>query len=152
MNKMMSLLIMTTLLFTGTAFSKPKPPEAGGFIGEQSMPYHCTNPQSADCLIVGGFRGPSQQVSTAEQAKQMSDEKKVRLRGYIVQSLGGEDYLFQDETGTIAIEIDYKRWRGQIITPDDLVELYGEIDKDWKSIAIDVKHVIKVHPDTPPIM
>lgn len=149
---MISLLAMTTLLFTGIAFAKPKPPELGGFIGEQSMPYHCTDSQSEDCLKMGGFRGPSQQVSTVAQVKQMSDHQKVKLIGNIMQSLGGDDYLFQDETDSIQVEIDYKNWRGQIITPDDLVELYGEIDKDWKSIEINVKHIIKVHPDKPPIM
>lgn len=74
----------------------------------------------------------------------MSDDAWITLRGHIVQQIGKELYLFRDDTGTINVDIDDKRWMGQIVTPDDRVELQGEIDKDWNSIELDVKRIIKL--------
>lgn len=104
----------------------------GGFVGGQAS-------------TSGGFRGPSIEVSTVAAAKEMRDDQRVVLRGYIVKSLGDELYLFKDDTGTINVDIDGKRWKGQVITPEDLVEIRGEVDKDWHSIEIDVKRIIKLN-------
>ena len=91
----------------------------------------------------GGYAGPGPDVVTVEQAKTMGDDAKVALRGHIVQSLGGKEYLFKDGTGTITVEISQKRWQGQTVGPDDLVEIHGEVDKDWSSVEIEVKRIIK---------
>lgn len=153
MKKIIPLFTVATLLFTGAAMAKPTPPGPGGFVGDQTTQERCVG-GPADCRGPhmgmggpGGFQGPSMSISTVEQVKQMNDDQKVALKGYIIQSLGGEDYLFKDDTGTIQVEIDHKRWRGQVITPNDLVEIQGEVDKDWKSIEIDVKRIVKVNAD-----
>lgn len=151
MKKIIPLFTAVTLMFTGAAMAKPTPPGPGGFIGDQATQERCVG-GPADCRGpqmggMGGFQGPSISVSTVEQVKQMNDDQKVALRGYIIQSLGDEDYMFKDDTGTIQVEIDHKRWRGQVITPNDLVEIQGEVDKDWKSINVDVKRIIKLHAD-----
>ena len=91
----------------------------------------------------GGYSGPGPAVVTAEQAKGMKDDAKVTLRGKIVQHLGGKHYVFQDATGTIDVEISDKRWQGQNIGPDDLVEIYGEVDKEWSKVKIEVKRISK---------
>jgi uncharacterized protein (TIGR00156 family) len=57
--------------------------------------------------------------------------------------MGGEDYLFQDSTGTITVEIDDKRWMGQVVGPSDTVEIYGKVDKDWNKVEVDVKRIVK---------
>lgn len=94
----------------------------------------------------GGFKGPSSlAVITVDEAKKRSDNEYVALRGHIVQSLGDEEYQFQDSTGIITIEIEHKRWQGQVITPDDLIEIHGKIDRDWRSIEMDVKRLFKVN-------
>ncbi|CAK7033066.1 MAG: Protein YgiW [Desulfovibrio sp.] len=93
--------------------------------------------------VGGGYTGPGPQVVTVEQAKGMRDDAPVALKGYIVQNLGNEDYLFKDATGTITVEIDHDKWAGQNIGPDDLVQLYGEVDKDWSGVEIDVDRVVK---------
>ncbi|RKS84783.1 uncharacterized protein (TIGR00156 family) [Orbus hercynius] len=148
MKKMIPLTTIAVLLFVGSAIAKPAP-NAGGFLGNNAVAEQQCN-VNADCLgnammgNQGGFRGPSMTISTVAQAKEMSDDQRVSLKGYIIQSLGDKDYLFKDDTGTIQLEIDHKRWRGQIITPNDLVEIQGKIDKDWKSIEVDVKHLVKV--------
>ena len=92
---------------------------------------------------MGGYTGPGPSISTVEQARKMRDDTHVTLRGRIVQHLGGEHYLFKDETGTINVDIDHKRWQGQTVGPDDIVELYGEVDKDWNELEIDVDRLIK---------
>lgn len=92
----------------------------------------------------GGFTGPSVEVITIEQAKGMSDDTFVILRGNITKNIGDELYVFTDGTGTINIEIDDEDWNGQNIGPEDLVEIRGEIDKGWTSIEIDVDSVSKI--------
>ena len=91
----------------------------------------------------GGFTGPGPSINTVEQAKGMRDDTHVMLRGRIIQQLGGKHYLFQDDTGTIEVEIENKHWQGQNVGPEDLVEIYGEVDKDWSERVIDVDRIIK---------
>lgn len=91
----------------------------------------------------GGYTGPGPSINTVEQAKNMRDDTHVALRGRIIQHIGGDHYVFQDETGTINVDIDGKRWRGQSVGPDDVVEIYGEVDKDWTELEIDVDRLIK---------
>lgn len=107
------------------AFARPGP---GGWQGASS----------------GGYAGPGPDLVTVEQAKNMPDDAHVALKGHIIQSLGGKDYVFKDATGTITVEISGKRWQGQNIGPEDLVEIHGEVDKDWTSVEIDVKRIIKL--------
>lgn len=92
----------------------------------------------------GGFVGPTGTVTTAEKAKTFADDTWVTLRGKIEQRIGGDHYIFRDASGTVNVEIDNKRWNGQTITPQDTVEIQGEVDKDWNSVEIDVKQINKV--------
>ncbi len=91
----------------------------------------------------GGFTGPGLSVISAAQAREMRDDTNVTLRGNIVRHLGGEDYLFQDASGTIQVEIDQHKWAGQNIAPGDVVTLHGEVDKDFFSVKVDVEQVVK---------
>ena len=91
----------------------------------------------------GGYTGPGPDFVTVEQAQNMKDDAHVALKGYIVQRLGGDRYLFKDKTGEITLEISEKRWAGQQIGAEDLVEIYGEIDKDWFDLEVEVKRLVK---------
>ena len=91
----------------------------------------------------GGFSGPGPALVTVKQALEMPDDAKVTLKGKIVKSLGDDSYVFQDATGTIEVEIDHDVWRGQNITPEDVVVITGEMDKDWNHKAIDVSSLTK---------
>lgn len=91
----------------------------------------------------GGFSGPVT-VVTAEQAKTLKEDSKVTLRGTIERHIGGENYVFKDASGTIEVEIDDRRWAGQTVSPQDAVEIYGEVDKNWRSVEIDVKKIRKL--------
>ena len=52
--------------------------------------------------------------------------------------------MFKDDTGTVNVEISEKRWGGQQVGPDELVEIQGEIDKDWTEFEIEVKRLTKL--------
>lgn len=91
----------------------------------------------------GGFTGPGPALTTVKEAQGMRDDTRITLNGQIVQHLGGDRYLFKDHTGSIRVEIDDDEWMGQTVGPDDTVEIYGEVDKDWNSVEIDVKRLTK---------
>ncbi|MCM1513067.1 MAG: YgiW/YdeI family stress tolerance OB fold protein [Oxalobacter formigenes] len=92
----------------------------------------------------GGFTGPGPALATVKQALSMRDDMPVTLKGYIVQSLGDEKYLFKDATGTIRVEIDHDVWQGLQVAPQDLVEIQGEVDRDWSKIKVEVSRISKV--------
>ncbi len=92
----------------------------------------------------GGFTGPvdAKASTSVEEAKQLSDDSYVVLRGKIVKSVGHEKYLFEDKSGSIVIEIDDDDWKGLTVGPNDTVEIRGEVDTHWtKPTNIDVDSV-----------
>lgn len=94
--------------------------------------------------IFAQYTGPQADLTTTvKEAKTMRDDTHVTLQGKIVQNLGGEKYLFRDETGDIVIEIDNDKWMGVTVNNEDTVIIYGEVDQDWNSIEIDVDRINK---------
>lgn len=91
----------------------------------------------------GGFQGPASTptIVTVEQAKSAPDDTMVLLRGHIIEHIKSDDYTFKDDTGTIRVDIDHDKWAGQNVTPENLVEIWGEVDKGWNSVEIDVKSI-----------
>lgn len=88
----------------------------------------------------GGFAGPDgMSATTVEKAKKMRDDAHIVLTGYIVSRIGGEKYVFRDNSGDITVEIDDKDFRGQTVTPQNLVRIIGEVDKSFgRDVEIDV--------------
>lgn len=100
----------------------------------------------ANAQTVGGFEGPNVNQSAAvvsvQEALNLNDEDKVVLQGNIINSLGDEKYTFKDATGEVIIEIDDEDWKGLKVTPENTVEITGEVDKDVNEpTAIDVDTV-----------
>jgi len=92
----------------------------------------------------GGFTGPiNGNIMTAARAKLAWDDTPVTLRGRIVRGLGGERYEFQDESGTVVLDIDHDKWYGLQIGPSDTVVVYGEIDREYHRVEVDVKQITK---------
>lgn len=120
-------IIMASLLFASTSVFAE-------FIGQNSQTIQKEQ---------GGFMGPSISKTTVEKVKTSKDDMPVVLEGNIIQHLGKDKYLFRDQTGDITIEIDNDDWKGVTVTPKDSVTIYGEVDKDWNSIEIDVDSVVK---------
>lgn len=91
----------------------------------------------------GGFFDESQAVKTVAALKEAKDDSLVLLQGKIVKQVGKDDFLFQDATGEVEVEVNRRAWHGQTITPNDVVEIRGKVDKDWDKTDVEVKHVIK---------
>lgn len=87
----------------------------------------------------GGFEGPdSLRLVTAAEASQLADDTAVKLQGFIVRALGDDKYEFRDDSGTITVEIDREDWGGVKATPQDRIELRGEIDRDRRPARVEV--------------
>lgn len=100
-----------------------------------------TTPVNAQFVERGGFKDPATIVNTVAELKHMPDDSYVVLEGKIEKRLGKEEYLFSDTTGSITIEIDDDEWRGVSVSPQDTVEIIGELDNSIFSDEIDVKQI-----------
>ncbi|NLS11696.1 NirD/YgiW/YdeI family stress tolerance protein [Vibrio sp. SM6] len=90
----------------------------------------------------GGFNGPFSGITTVSEAVQANDDTPVVLTGYLVKSLGNENYLFKDASGEVEIEIDDDLWRGVTVSPETKVILEGEVDNDFaESLTVDVDRI-----------
>lgn len=127
--KKVSMAAFMAVLFMGAAsaeFAGPNAPEAVA-----------TSPK-------GGFVSGAETIVTVKQVNEMRDDVPVIVKGHIVQRMGDEKYLFEDATGSIAVEIDEDDWRGQTISPSDTVKLYGEVDRGIFKTEIDIDYVEKM--------
>ena len=93
----------------------------------------------------GGFEGPSgfdTAPITVKQALNLHDNSRVVLKGHIVNSLGDEKYTFTDGTAEVIVEIDDEDWAGRKVTPEDTIEIFGELDKEmFEPTKIDVDSI-----------
>ena len=112
----------------------------GGFSGPGANQTQTQTQQTQ----TGGFVGPNGSSTTVANVKSLRDDTWVTLRGNITERISDDLYVFKDASGTVNVDIDHKRWNGQTITPQDTVEIQGEVDKDWNSVEIDVKQIRKV--------
>lgn len=116
------LLTLSAVVFAGVANAQ--------FTGAPAQP-------------AGGFEGPGviqNAPNTVKSALAAGDDTPVTLRGQIINSLGDEKYTFKDATGEIAVEIDDDDWHGVKVTPENTIEIYGEVDKEvFEPTKIDVK-------------
>lgn len=99
--------------------------------------------QAAQQQVFGATAMP--QTVSVEQAKSFADDTMVTLEGRIISKLQQEDdeYIFEDQSGFITVEIDHHLWNGQTVTPHDKVRLIGIVDKEIFSSKIDVKMIEK---------
>ena len=128
MKKILFALVMT-MMFSGLAFA--------GFEGTSNYPAaQGFQSSSGNGSAVGG-------VVDIKDVMNMYDEQTVTVRGNIVRQLSDDKYLFKDRTGELVVEIDYKYWNGLQVSEKDVLELTGEIDKDYNSVKLDVFMVKK---------
>ena len=95
----------------------------------------------------GGFTGPQAQgANTVAGALKARDDTMVTLKGNIIRQVAHEKYEFKDSTGVIIVEIDDDKWYGLSVGPNDVVEIYGEVDSEiYRKNEIDVKFIKKVN-------
>ncbi len=90
-----------------------------------------------------GFNGPVA-LSNTEQATALQDAAPVTLRGQLERHLGGDQCLFRNDAGTITVEIEQCCWSGQSVSPQNKVEISGEVDKGCFSSTIEAKRLHKL--------
>ena len=97
----------------------------------------------------GGFKGPgaASSVDTVAKALEARDESPVVLEGRIVSAAKEhEEYVFQDKTGKIIIEIDDDLFHGRTVTPENTIRLWGEVDTKFgrdSEVEVDRFEIVK---------
>ena len=71
------------------------------------------------------------------------------IQGVIVQSLGDENYLVKDDSGTVTIEIDEDLVQGNTITPEAEVLITATVDQDDNVTSLEAEEVQFVPANTP---
>lgn len=74
------------------------------------------------------------------------DDQPVNLRGKIVRQIKGDKYIFSDGKGEIRVDIDDKLLQGISLNEQTLVEISGEVEKDFMEspeIDVDVLRVVR---------
>jgi uncharacterized protein (TIGR00156 family) len=98
----------------------------------------------ADGWRGGGYTGPSSiNASKVDEVKTMPHDADVVMEGKIESYLGNEKYLFNDGSGTITLEVDNDVWKGLEVGPNDAVIIYGEVDKKFQRLEIEVERIEK---------
>ena len=95
----------------------------------------------------GGFTGPQAQgANTVAGALKAWDDTMVTLKGNIIHQVAHEKYEFKDNTGVMIVEIDDDKWNGLSVGPNDVVEIYGEVDSEiYRKNEVDVKFIKKIN-------
>ncbi len=131
--KKMSVFAIGAVLMSGAAFAE----------FEETV-VAVVQPVAVPTGVKGGFVSENETIVTVKQVNEMRDDVPVIVKGNIVQRMGGDKYLFEDKTGAITVEIDDDAWRGQNISPNDTVKLYGDVDRGIFKTEIDVDYVKKI--------
>jgi uncharacterized protein (TIGR00156 family) len=92
----------------------------------------------------GGYKGPGAVTTTVAEARNLRDNTPVILQGKIERFLGDEKYLFSDDSGSIIVEIDHRVWGNLAIDQNDVVEIDGEIDRDFRGNEVEVRTIKKI--------
>lgn len=121
------------------------------------MPVHRSTVRTLALAVVLGaalgavqaqYVGPSTvklPTTVAEVLKTPVDDQEVVLRGRLVEKLTKDKYRFVDNSGEIRVEIDLEDFRGQTVSDTTVVEIRGEVEKDFvKTPEIDVKRLTVV--------
>ncbi|MFE8646176.1 YgiW/YdeI family stress tolerance OB fold protein [Sphingomonas sp. NCPPB 2930] len=113
-----------------------------------AQPSNTGSPAAAPAAVVapahGAYVGPtSLPLMTTQQVRSTGqDDQKVRLQGRITSHAHGKHYTFSDASGNLQVEISSKRFpAGTTIGADQRVELFGEIEKGFRTLKVKVEEV-----------
>ena len=158
---MLVSLILATAAFGGTTLSLaqepapiPPPPPAMMVPATPAVPVVNPDLTTAPAPVPApalaavpapvAVRTPSGPLKTvAEILQNPTDDQKVHLKGYVLKKLGVEKYSFRDATAEIRLEIEAENLPTVAIDDKTLVEILGEVEKDFMvSPEVDV-YIIK---------
>jgi uncharacterized protein (TIGR00156 family) len=102
----------------------------------------------ASGLMAQGYTGPGgggtgDQPVTIKQAKTLRDHAFVVLEGKIERAVGKKRYILNDGADTVYVEIDKRHWYDLTVGPDDVVVIYGEVDRERNQIEIETRRIVK---------
>lgn len=80
-------------------------------------------------------------ISQVSDVSNMPDDTTVYIQGYLIQNLGNEMYMFQDSSGTIAIEIDDELLGSNAAQPNALVWIVAEVNKDGQVTSLEAEEI-----------
>lgn len=90
----------------------------------------------------------NKKVSKVSEINSMDDDAVVYIQGYIIQNLGDENYVFQDDTGSINIEIDDDLISENTIAPETVVWIAATVDKDGDITSLEAEELVFVPNNT----
>lgn len=93
-------------------------------------------------LTESGISLPITEVCVRDARLAMSETPMI-VRGNIVQYVGSDQYVFEDDTSSILVFIPADTWQNVEVTPGDVVELHGKLLRSPTSVKIDVDKVVK---------
>ena len=82
-------------------------------------------------------------VWSVTEVVSLPDETPVVMRGRITKNMGNNIFVFEDASGTIMLEIDEESWNGNTVRVDDIVTVYGNVDKGTNYTEVDVNSIVK---------
>ena len=82
-------------------------------------------------------------VWSVTEIMSLPDDTPVVMRGRITKNMGDNIFIFEDSSGTIMLEIDETDWNGNTVRVDDIVTVYGNVDKGTDYTEIDVESIVK---------
>ena len=80
-------------------------------------------------------------ISHVSDVKSMPDDTMVYIQGYLVQNLGNENYTFQDDSGTMTVEIDYYLMGNNMYSPTTMVWIAAEVNKEGDVVALEAEEI-----------
>lgn len=105
----------------------------------------------ASTALLFGFNVQAQYVgpnsdsipaTVAEILANPVDDQDVLLQGKLTDRLSKDKYTFADDSGEIRVEIDDDEFPRQPVDENTVIEIYGEVEKDFlESPEIDVDRV-----------
>lgn len=86
-----------------------------------------TDPTFSDSNQTVAVTDANEILTSVSMVEDLDNDSKVIIRGYILQYLGKDKYLFREPAGirTVIIKIDDNNWHG-IIGVNDLVDIKGK--------------------------
>ena len=96
---------------------------------------------SSNAMAANTAKTTTKPVSKISDVKAMPDDTEVVIQGVIVQSLGDENYLVKDDSGTVNIEIDEDLVQGNTITPEAEVLITATVDQDGNVTSLEAEEV-----------
>jgi len=92
----------------------------------------------------GGFEGPRATHKLVDSVNSIGITRinsYVLLEGFLINQIKEDYYTFKDDTGEITVEIYYRYFRNQTITPKTKIRIQGEVDRKWNKTYIYVNYL-----------